>query len=95
MEPVTKGDYNDLNERLSALEHYVEHLEERLDGQHQGLADNCEEQFGRLHQRLGGQPDTALAGLHKAAGDSQIQDVDGELEEERIVAEIQRTARGE
>ena len=86
----SKSDYDDLNDRLSQLEHYVEQMEERLEGKHQALAETTANHLVDIHNRLNGEQDRGL--LHKAAGslagfESQIQDAD-RLEDERFLAEF-------
>lgn len=91
-DPVTESDHNDLREQVQGLLRYVEQLEERLDNQHQALASHCQDEIDKLHERLDGQP--GLEGLSKIGGASSIVDAD-EVDEQQVVAEIERMARGE
>jgi hypothetical protein len=78
----SKSDYDDLNERLSQLENYVEALEERLEGKHQELADTTADHLTNLYN-LNGEQGRGL--LHKVSG--SIQDAD-RIKDERFLEEF-------
>jgi hypothetical protein len=92
---ATKSDVNDLDSRLAVLENYVQMLEKRLDGQHQDLTNSVAEELGNIHDKIGSNPQV-MERLHKMAR-SRIVDVDeqAELEEQLLVEETERVARGE